>query len=232
MKVQSNLLYYDNGVQVPFKKSPNFSGIMIPSYLIIHYDGSGNATGAIDWMINSRGKEAVSAHLHISRDGNVVQLVPFNRVAWHAGVSSWKGISGLNSYSIGIELQNTGGQQYTSKQLEVLTEVAKALVSAYKLKEILGHSDIAPGRKIDPGKMFPMEQFRKDVYGLNTNVVIKNVTADVLNVRSGGGTNFPVTGQLKKNDPVNVLRNIEDWSEVLILANNTKGWVNNKYLSK
>lgn len=227
MKVVNNLLEFDNGNKVEFKKSPNISGVMVPSYLIIHYDGSPNSTGAIGWMISKESK--VSAHLHISREGKIVQLVPFNIVAWHAGVSVWKGIIGLNSHSIGIELQNSGNQEYTEIQLKVLTEVSKALVSNYHLKEILGHSDIAPIRKIDPGKQFPMLKLRSDVYGAG-NVETKTVTADVLNVRSGKGTDFPVIGTIKKGDEVNVLETDESWLKVLICGHQLTGYVSSKYL--
>jgi len=224
MKSISHILSLDNGTPVPFRKSPNTGGKLFHKFLVIHYDASSTAEGAISWMASEVSQ--VSAHLHISREGKVVQLVPFDTVAWHAGQSYWKGISGLNSHSIGIELQNNGSQPYTQIQLDVLTEVAKALVKEYKLTEILGHSDISPGRKIDPGKHFPMAELRQSVFGVEK----LKVTADVLNVRSGAGVDFPVTGTLLKGSEVNVLTKKDNWSEVFICETGTKGWVSNKYL--
>ncbi|MBE8712525.1 N-acetylmuramoyl-L-alanine amidase [Sphingobacterium hungaricum] len=154
MKVENNKL---NGVA--YKATPNVSGKINPIYIVMHYDAASNATSAINWMTNP--KSQVSAHLHISRDAVVTQLAPFNVKCWHAGVSSWKGLSGLNSYSIGIELQNDGKQEYTAKQLEVAKIVCMALICAYPIKEILGHDEIAPSRKIDPGKHFPMAEFKE-----------------------------------------------------------------------
>jgi len=143
---------------VAFKATPNKGGVITPMYIVMHYDAASNATSAINWM--SDPKSSVSAHLHISRDGVVTQLVPFNIKAWHAGVSTWKGLTGLNSYSIGIELQNSGSQEYTEVQIKKAIEVCEALVKHYPIKEIIGHNDIAPNRKADPGKQFPWAKFK------------------------------------------------------------------------
>lgn len=148
----------DRLVGVKYVPTKNVGGKISPVFIVIHFDAASNATSAINWMTDPKSK--VSAHLHISRDGLVTQLVDFNVKAWHAGVSSWKGYSGLNSYSIGIELQNTGKQSYTAIQLDKLEDVVRALAKAYPIKEVLGHSDIAPGRKTDPGHQFPMERFK------------------------------------------------------------------------
>lgn len=216
MKISNHILQ-----GVPFRRSPNTGGAMKPTYLIIHYDAAPNATSAINWMLKTGSK--VSAHLHIDRDGNTVQLVPFNIEAWHAGISEWKGLKGLNKHSIGIELQNTGTQEYTKEQLDSLVKVSKAIVEAYPIKEILGHSDIAPGRKIDPGKQFPMEWLRGQVFGgLRT-------TAD-LHLREGAGTNFKSIQVLPKGTEVNVLSESGGWSEVFVCSSKTKGWVSNKYI--
>ena len=149
----------DNKLQgVAYKTTPNTSGLIKPIYIVMHYDAASNATSAINWMTDP--KSQVSAHLHISRDGAVTQLAPFNVKCWHAGVSSWKGLTGLNSHSIGIELQNTGTQEYTEKQINAAIEVCKAIISNYSIKEIVGHNDIAPNRKPDPGKQFPWSKFK------------------------------------------------------------------------
>lgn len=99
----------------------------------------------------------VSAHLFIRRDGMLIQFVPFNRRAWHAGKSSWCGRERCNDFSIGIELEGTDDVAYTPVQYDALVAVLMALRAAYPaLRDgaVTGHSDIAPGRKTDPGPAF------------------------------------------------------------------------------
>ncbi len=95
-----------SGERVRFAQSPNTSGILDPQYLIIHFTAGSSAAASISWLINRDAR--ASAHLVIGRDGSITQLVAFNRVAWHAGASQWEGLTGLNQYSIGIELDNAG----------------------------------------------------------------------------------------------------------------------------
>ena len=99
----------------------------------------------------------VSAHLLIGRDGAVVQYVSFNRRAWHAGQSEWRGRERCNDYSIGIELEGTDAAAYTSTQYAVLARIVAELCRAYptlSADALVGHSDVAPGRKSDPGIAF------------------------------------------------------------------------------
>lgn len=131
---------------------------LIPYYIVLHYDAANNPHSAISWMLNPASQ--VSAHLHISRYGVVTQLASFAKKCWHAGISSWDGLTDLNTYSIGIELQNDGYEPYPLIQLSTLRSIGETLVATYPIKEILGHSDISPGRKIDPGKHFPMHEFK------------------------------------------------------------------------
>lgn len=228
MKILSHFLFDDKGKQVPYKPSPNVGGTLAPTYLIMHYTASSNATGAISWMLSPQSK--VSAHLHLDRDGNFVQLVPFNRVAWHAGKSEWKGIVGMNSHSIGIEIQNTGTQEYTKAQMDALSNVSKVLFSAYPIKEILGHSDISPGRKQDPGPQFPMKWLREQVMPIKTGAVPVKITTADLNLRSGAGTNHKVISVLPKGTEVNVLSVSGDWSNIFVCSNKLIGYASSKYL--
>lgn len=102
-------------------------------------------------------KAEVSSHLLIRRDGQVIQYVPFDRRAWHAGKSSWQGRERCNDFSIGIELEGTDDVPYTDAQYDVLAEVIARLQDQYpalRPEHITGHSDIAPGRKTDPGPSF------------------------------------------------------------------------------
>jgi N-acetyl-anhydromuramoyl-L-alanine amidase len=106
----------------------------------------------------------VSAHLLIQRDGAVVQYVPFNRKAWHAGRSSFAGREECNEYSIGIELEGTDDLPFTDKQYEQLAKVTRLLMENYPAitpARITGHSDIAPGRKTDPGPCFDWVRYRE-----------------------------------------------------------------------
>jgi AmpD protein len=106
----------------------------------------------------------VSAHCVIRRDGQIEQYVPFNKRAWHAGVSCFEGLDACNDYSIGIELEGTDKSAYTKAQYIALADIAKQLIKHYpKLtkQRITGHSDIAPGRKKDPGDLFDWNYFFK-----------------------------------------------------------------------
>lgn len=99
----------------------------------------------------------VSAHVLLKRSGELTQYVPFNKRAWHAGMSEYKGRKRCNDYSIGIELEGVESQAYTEKQYTQLAQLIKVLLQAYpKLSadNIVGHSEIAPGRKTDPGDAF------------------------------------------------------------------------------
>ncbi len=105
----------------------------------------------------------VSAHLLLRRDGEAVQFVPFGRRAWHAGVSCWAGRERCNDFSIGIELEGTDEGPYTDAQYQRLTAVTAALLRHYprlSARAIVGHCDIAPGRKTDPGPGFDWARFR------------------------------------------------------------------------
>ena len=102
----------------------------------------------------------VSSHLLIERDGSITQFVPFNKKAWHAGVSSYQGRENCNEFSIGIEIEGTDDTSYTKEQYNSLIQVTMNLMEAYpniQKNSIVGHSDIAPERKTDPGQAFDWE---------------------------------------------------------------------------
>jgi len=104
----------------------------------------------------------VSSHLLIKRSGEIVQYVAFNTRAWHAGLSEYRGQDKCNDFSIGIELEGSETQPYTDKQYDQLIAVSKALINHYpdlSAEHIVRHSDIAPGRKTDPGESFRWEKF-------------------------------------------------------------------------
>jgi AmpD protein len=108
----------------------------------------------------------VSSHVLISRDGSFTQYVPFGQRAWHAGPSHWRGRGGCNDFSIGIELEGADDVPYEDRQYEALADLVAALQRAYpSLAEgwIAGHSDIAPGRKTDPGPAFDWRRLEREV---------------------------------------------------------------------
>jgi AmpD protein len=103
----------------------------------------------------------VSAHFLIRRDGELLQFVPCGQRAWHAGESSWRGRARCNDFSVGIELEGTDDVPFTDRQYERLAQLTGALQDVYTIADIVGHSDIAPGRKTDPGPCFDWTRFRK-----------------------------------------------------------------------
>ena len=106
MRIRNHRLVNDVPHSIAFMPSPNIGGIIEPRYLVIHYTAGSSAAGSISWLQNPASK--VSAHLVIARDGTITQMVPFNRLANHAGKSQWGSVVGLNRHSIGIELDNAG----------------------------------------------------------------------------------------------------------------------------
>lgn len=108
----------------------------------------------------------VSSHLYIKRSGQIIQFVPFDKRAWHAGISNYKGKEDCNDFSIGIELEGCDDDVYEEEQYNSLIQVTKALIEEYDLiskKRIAGHSDIAPQRKTDPGKYFEWNRYLDNV---------------------------------------------------------------------
>ena len=127
-------------------------------------------TEALNKLRNPKSK--VSSHYFISKNGDIIILVPDLYVAWHAGKSSWKNYNSLNKYSIGIEVSNPGHQYnykiFTKKQIRSIIKLSKYLIKKYNIdnKNILGHSDIAPFRKKDPGEKFPWKILAKNKIGV------------------------------------------------------------------
>ena len=134
-------------------------------YIIIHYTGMKNELTALNRLTDYKSK--VSAHYFITKNGKIINLVPDLYEAWHAGKSNWKNIQSLNRYSIGVEIQNSGHQnlyeKYSNKQMNSVKKLLRFLTKRYRVncKNILGHSDIAPIRKKDPGEKFPWKELAK-----------------------------------------------------------------------
>jgi N-acetylmuramoyl-L-alanine amidase len=129
-----------------------------PELLILHYTGMSSAEKAIDWL--ARAESRVSCHYVVDEAGRITQLVPEKLRAWHAGVSSWRGKSDINSRSIGIEIQNPGHEHgypdFPAAQMKAVIALSLDIMGRHGMRpeHVLAHSDIAPERKVDPGEKF------------------------------------------------------------------------------
>lgn len=255
-----------SGPAVTQRATPNCGGAVEARYLVFHYTAGRSAEEACAWLCNPAAK--ASAHLVIGRDGSVTQLAPFNVKTWHAGVSQWEGLNGLNQYAIGIEMDNPGplreagdhllawfGAPYpkdqaihathkfehearwwhtfTEVQIRRALDLALLLVRQYGLHDVIGHDDIAPDRKRDPGPAFPLESIRARVLGRQAETRERvRVVADALNIRKGPGAEFDLAGPpLAKGAEVWILEKGARWSKVDV-SNETdlEGWVANRFI--
>ncbi len=164
----SERLRPDSPVAEKVFPSPNHGerkGGRRPEILLLHYTGMAREEDALLWLCNPVSQ--VSAHYFIFEDGRALQLVPEARRAWHAGVSQWDGESDVNSASIGIEIANrgllAGLPPFGEAQIETLIRLAADIVARWAIapEKVLGHSDVAPGRKTDPGEAFPWERLHR-----------------------------------------------------------------------
>jgi len=170
-------------MKINLNYSPNFDSkkrsLDEINFIIFHYTGMKNEKKAIDKLLDIKSK--VSCHYFIKNNGEILRMVPDSYTAWHAGVSSWKKFKSLNKNSIGIEINNPGHEfkykNFSKKQIYSLIKLTKYIIKKYKInpKSILGHSDIAPDRKKDPGEKFPWEFLSKNNIGiwheLNSNEI-------------------------------------------------------------
>ena len=168
---------------IKYQKSKNFSKKTRKDQeikiIVVHYTGMQSKIESIKRLLSPKHK--VSCHYLIDRKGQILNMVDENKIAWHAGKSKWKNFNNINKNSIGIELVNKGHefgyQKFTSSQINNLIKLCLYLKKKFKIKNsnILGHSDIAPQRKKDPGEKFPWEKLKKNQLGVWYKVLkIKN----------------------------------------------------------
>ena len=284
--IKSHLL---EGPHVTFTPSPNTSGNFedgLPDTLVIHFTAGSSLASSVKVMTDPASK--VSAHFAIGREGDVVQMLPTNKIAWHAGESHFLDRTDLNRYSIGIELDNAGQltrnssggfrtwfgkpcsenevvfavhrnqtaktywHKYTDAQIARTYAVCKAICQRYHIKHIVGHEEIAPVRKVDPGPAFPLDELRARLlnidekpaeFGGHTNKVqtvssrtanaaasMASVNASVLNVRTGPNIAFDkVSGEVNKGDKLTIIDRQGEWVKV---SYTTTGWVNSRYINE
>lgn len=269
MEVREHRLYQDDE-PMAYRQSPNQSGEITPEFIVMHFTKGASAESSVNWLCNPAAR--ASAHLVIGKQGEITQLVEFNRRAWHAGRSQWDGRSGLNGFSVGIELDNFGdlngtsgkwrtswGREvpdnnvttlshkfdnrdrgwnvYPEKQLLAALEVCQALVKQYRIRGIVGHDDIAPGRKFDPGPAFPMESFRAALFGRENDNEALFETVTALNIRTGPGTQYEklALSPLPERTPLEIIGQSGIWREVSTMAPvngemDVVGWVHSRYI--
>jgi N-acetylmuramoyl-L-alanine amidase len=148
------------------RPSPNHDERMLPAdILLLHYTGMTSTAAAIERLCDPAAK--VSSHYVVEEHGNVLQLVPEARRAWHAGLSSWNGVSDINSCSIGIEIANPGHSygypDFPESQITAVTALCRDIVKRHRIRaeRVLAHSDVAPQRKLDPGEKFPWARLHR-----------------------------------------------------------------------
>lgn len=271
MRIKNHRLFDNSDQQVTYAESPNRSGVMSPRFLVLHFTAGSSAQSSIAHLCNKSAK--ASAHLVIGRDGTITQLVPFNRVAWHAGRSRWQGITGLNSHSIGIELDNagelkdsnagwtswfgrvyaadevvvashkhddmeTGWHRYPEAQISGALEAGEAIVQHYDLEDVLGHEDIAPERKRDPGPAFPIDRLSGRLVGRADDSFPLYETITKVNVREGPGTLYELLPEAPLANGTQLLLQLRDasWCFVDVLGDNgvpvATGWVHGDYIRR
>ncbi|NVE94799.1 N-acetylmuramoyl-L-alanine amidase [Altererythrobacter lutimaris] len=149
--------------------SPNFNDRSLPiNMVVIHYTEMKPVETALERLCDP--EAGVSAHYLITEEGKVIRLVPEEKRAWHAGASYWRGHKDVNSASIGIELDHPGHElgyrEFSDAQFEALVPLVARIVKEYDIPRanVVGHSDVAPARKIDPGELFPWDRLAE--YGL------------------------------------------------------------------
>lgn len=258
---------------VDFQRSPNHGGSFDQNALdtiIIHYTAGSSRNSAVRTLKKKSTK--ASAHLVVGRDRKITQLIPFDTIAWHAGRSSYKDKTGLNKYSIGIEIDNAGPLQksgdkyyswfgkayseeevikavhrheneakywhrYSEWQMNAVREICLLLIEEYpSIRFILGHEEVSPNRKIDPGPAFFLDQFRQKILHLDRSedkaeehlLTEGKVSASSLNIRANAdGESEKIAQALKRGTPVEILEEKDGWYRV---RTNIEGWVYGKYI--
>jgi N-acetylmuramoyl-L-alanine amidase len=271
------------GAPAIWKESPNTGGKFRAGKadtIVLHYTAGRSAESSAGTL--SRQGSGVSAHLVVGRNGELYQLVPFDTIAWHAGASAWNGRTGLNKYSIGIEMDNAGHltrtgdgnfvswfgapypasdavegvhrngggskfwHRYSPEQIELVEELCSLLIQHYGITTIVGHEEIAPGRKTDPGPAFPLDKLRNRLLldprssdeGLPEAeepaapppavVLGGRVTASKLNVRRDPALTAPaVAAPLARGTVVTILEELQGWTRI---GRPAAGWVKSDYL--
>ena len=191
-------------------------------FIIFHYTGMKKENQAINQLTNYNSK--VSSHYFIKNNGEILNLVPDLYISWHAGFSGWKKYKSINKYSIGIEISNPGHKyfykKFSKKQIKSILKLSFYLKKKYKIKSnfILGHSDIAPDRKKDPGEKFPWKYLSKNKIGLWHNLNEKKLLKKRNQIVNRLENNKFIKNLYKLGYPKNILFNKYKYSKLLTTA--------------
>jgi N-acetylmuramoyl-L-alanine amidase len=252
-------------VEVQFEATENKGGVIKPEFLVLHYTVTRSLEATVA-AFRSKARPA-SAHLIVAPDGRLVQMVPFNCKAWHAGESQWAGRAGCNNFTIGIEVVNPGPvfkrssgfvdvnerpwdgdvvearhkngiakwthwAAYSSAQIERIKVVGALLVEKYGLRDVVGHDDIAPSRKMDPGPAFPMDSVRSALFSRASDDAEEYETTTVLNIRKGPAVSFDQVagGPLPQGKRVRFVDQEGLWWHVIDPTSALEGWVHSRFL--
>lgn len=162
-------------IPVIHRPSPNFNARKADlDMIVLHYTGMSSLREVLDKLTDE--KSELSAHFVVDIDGRIFQLVGQDKRAWHAGVSNWQGKRDINSRSIGIEIMNNGQERFTKEQMISVIAICRAMMDKYDIPphHVVGHSDVAPGRKIDPGPLFPWAHLARYDVGLAPDVRLRD----------------------------------------------------------
>lgn len=258
-----------------FQRSPNRGGkfaSQLPDTVVVHYTAGITLDSAVRTLCDPASK--ASAHFVVDRDGSIVQLVELDTIAWHAGVSRHLNRSGLNKFSIGIEIVNAGrlnrtaagdlltwfGRRieahdgvelmhrnesaaawwhtYPEAQIDSVFTLTQQLVAGLSIKHIVGHEEISPGRKSDPGPAFPLDRMRARLLGSQRDADVDDeavmhplvgvVTASLLNTRAGPSIVSPIASvPLRRGTAVKVINSQAGWLQI---ASPVSAWVKREYV--
>lgn len=233
-------------------QSPNKrKGTMTPRIIVLHYTASGGKTGGGDAEYLSRASSRASAQLVIGREGDLHQLMPLNNIAWHAGKSSHNGKSDVNAFSIGIELDNWGWldgrginlpedqihkakkygktqwEKYPQAQLDACEKAVAEICKKYPIEDIVGHEDVSPGRKQDPGPALDdFKAYLKKKYLKKASKTLVN-----LNMRTAASMTSPIQTVIPANTPITIIdKPYPGWA--FVQFKNRKGYVVTHYQEK
>ena len=251
-----------------------------PRILVMHFTFGASGRSSASWF-RDPANPGSSAHLVVDRDGSVIQCVPFNSIAWHAGKSNWKSklgkdLVGLNSFALSIELANwgylrrqgndwfshtgvkiadpvmaahrngnpdgsrdpIGWEPYPAAQIAAATDIARELIAAYKLDEVIGHDDISVGRKWDPGPAFDMRLFRARLFpdrGEDGDARVVVTASDGLNLRKGPSVESAAIKLLPAGTMLQPLERTGLWLSVTVIDQAGKptdtGWVHSHFVA-
>lgn len=240
--------------------SDNMSGEITPTLIVLHYTASGGEDGSGDASYLSRASSRASAHVITGRNASIDQIVPFNRKAWHAGKSEYNGRRGVNDFSIGIEIDNWGwldhagkshtGTQvpeefifegersghkyweaYREDQLAAVEEVIAAICKEYDITDIVGHEDVSPGRKQDPGPALDsfMASMKEKYIGEAAPIKTESPTEEGTKVVTASGLRM----RIRPARTASILTVLPDGTTVKVLDENYyPGWDKVKFKNR